>query len=138
MLFLSRRMGAQEGPSEPPQTRSGRSTFTGVGRTLTGEPAPPVLPPGTAQRQPSHQPDPIIRNIIFYRNGFAVDDGPLRRIDDPANAQFLTVSSCSIFIRFDQQLSGNTKLYYFRYIRALANLSALRSWNLQSVVLLYM
>lgn len=96
----ARRMGAQEGPSEPPQTRPGRSTFTGVGRTLTGEPTQPALP-GAALRQPSQQPDPIIRNITFWRNGFTVDDGPLRRIDDPANAQFLTVSPCSILLKCD-------------------------------------
>lgn len=29
------------------------------------------------------------RTITMYRNGFQVDDGPYRRLDDPANADFL-------------------------------------------------
>lgn len=29
------------------------------------------------------------RVITMYRNGFVVDDGPYRRLDDPANADFL-------------------------------------------------
>jgi len=31
----------------------------------------------------------IRRNITMYRNGFVIDDGPYRRLDDPANASFL-------------------------------------------------
>jgi hypothetical protein len=27
--------------------------------------------------------------LTFWRNGFSVDDGPLRAMDDPANAAFL-------------------------------------------------
>jgi len=30
------------------------------------------------------------RTITMYANGFIVDDGPYRRLDDPANADFLT------------------------------------------------
>ncbi|OEU19177.1 SEP-domain-containing protein [Fragilariopsis cylindrus CCMP1102] len=37
----------------------------------------------------SGQP-PIRRTITMYANGFLVDDGPYRRLDDPANADFLT------------------------------------------------
>ena len=37
----------------------------------------------------SGQP-PIRRTITMYANGFIVDDGPYRRLDDPANADFLT------------------------------------------------
>lgn len=29
------------------------------------------------------------RTITMYRDGFVVDDGPYRRLDDPANAEFL-------------------------------------------------
>ncbi|KAL7466635.1 hypothetical protein ACHAXS_006930 [Conticribra weissflogii] len=32
----------------------------------------------------------IRRTITMYRSGFTVDDGPYRRLDDPANAEFLT------------------------------------------------
>lgn len=31
----------------------------------------------------------VRRTITMYRNGFVVDDGPYRRLDDPANAEFL-------------------------------------------------
>mmetsp|Transcript_18 Transcript_18/g.23 ORF Transcript_18/g.23 Transcript_18/m.23 type:complete len:275 (-) Transcript_18:289-1113(-) len=33
--------------------------------------------------------DPLRRVITMYRNGFTVDDGPYRRLDDPANSDFL-------------------------------------------------
>lgn len=32
----------------------------------------------------------IRRTITMYRSGFTVDNGPYRRLDDPANAEFLT------------------------------------------------
>lgn len=31
----------------------------------------------------------VRRTITMYRNGFVVDDGPYRRLDDPTNAEFL-------------------------------------------------
>lgn len=33
------------------------------------------------------------RALTFWREGFTVDDGPLRRYDDPANKQFLDAVS---------------------------------------------
>jgi UBX domain-containing protein 1 len=33
--------------------------------------------------------DDVRRTITMYRNGFVVDDGPYRRLDDPSNAEFL-------------------------------------------------
>lgn len=33
--------------------------------------------------------EPIRRTITMYREGFVVDDGPYRRLDDPENASFL-------------------------------------------------
>jgi UBX domain-containing protein 1 len=33
--------------------------------------------------------EPARRTITMYRDGFVVDDGPFRRLDDPANAEFL-------------------------------------------------
>lgn len=32
----------------------------------------------------------IRRTVTMYRSGFTVDNGPYRRLDDPANAEFLT------------------------------------------------
>ncbi|CAD6336179.1 unnamed protein product [Miscanthus lutarioriparius] len=37
----------------------------------------------------SKPPEEIVHNIYFWRNGFTVNDGPLRSFDDPANASFL-------------------------------------------------
>ncbi|KAL8167196.1 hypothetical protein V2J09_008695 [Rumex salicifolius] len=62
-----------------PSSSSSRS-FTGRGRLLSGE---TVAAP---QDQP---PQSITHTITFWQNGFTVDDGPLRMIDDPANASFL-------------------------------------------------
>ncbi|XP_020265510.1 plant UBX domain-containing protein 4-like [Asparagus officinalis] len=74
----ARQMGAMQGPFEPHTSSSSRS-FTGTGRLLSGETVP-------AAPQP---PDNVIHNIYFWRNGFTVGDGPLRRFDDPANESFL-------------------------------------------------
>ena len=39
--------------------------------------------------QGTEQDGPIQRTITMYRDGFVVDSGPYRRLDDPANASFL-------------------------------------------------
>ncbi|WOK95114.1 hypothetical protein Cni_G03821 [Canna indica] len=76
----ARQMGAMQGPFEPQQSSSSRS-FTGTGRLLSGESVPSAPVP--------QQPENIVHNIYFWRNGFTVDDGPLRSFDDPDNAPFL-------------------------------------------------
>ncbi|XP_010422252.1 PREDICTED: plant UBX domain-containing protein 4-like isoform X1 [Camelina sativa] len=73
----ARQLGAVEGPLEPP-TSSSRS-FTGTGRLLSGE---------NVSAGPQ-QPEPVVYNIVFWSNGFTIDDGPLRKLDDPENASFL-------------------------------------------------
>ncbi|VVB07775.1 unnamed protein product [Arabis nemorensis] len=72
----ARQLGAVEGPLEPPT--SSRS-FTGTGRLLSGEHVPTGI----------QQPEPVVHNIVFWSNGFTIDDGPLRKLDDPENASFL-------------------------------------------------
>ncbi|KFK30964.1 hypothetical protein AALP_AA6G050300 [Arabis alpina] len=72
----ARQLGAVEGPLEPPT--SSRS-FTGIGRLLSGENVPTGV----------QQPEPVVHNIVFWSNGFTIDDGPLRKLDDPENASFL-------------------------------------------------
>uniref|UniRef100_A0A1J3IRP5 UBA and UBX domain-containing protein n=1 Tax=Noccaea caerulescens TaxID=107243 RepID=A0A1J3IRP5_NOCCA len=72
----ARQLGAVEGPLERP---SSSRSFTGTGRLLSGENVPTAL----------QQPEPVIHNIVFWSNGFSVDDGPLRKLDDPENASFL-------------------------------------------------
>eukprot|EP00555_Chaetoceros_dichaeta_P004860 CAMPEP_0198258582 /NCGR_PEP_ID=MMETSP1447-20131203/7962_1 /TAXON_ID=420782 /ORGANISM="Chaetoceros dichaeta, Strain CCMP1751" /LENGTH=286 /DNA_ID=CAMNT_0043945733 /DNA_START=104 /DNA_END=964 /DNA_ORIENTATION=- len=38
---------------------------------------------------PESSDAPIERRITMYRSGFIIDDGPYRRLDDPANSEFL-------------------------------------------------
>lgn len=79
----ARQVGATQGPLENVVPSSSSTSFTGTGRTLAGETVPTSAP------QP---PESIVHNIIFWRNGFTVNDGPLRRLDDPENASFLEVT----------------------------------------------
>lgn len=63
---------AQPGPAS--------SSFTGAGQSLSGQ-SVEGAPPPAAPNQP--------HTITFYQNGFTVDDGPLRSVEDPENAAFL-------------------------------------------------
>jgi UBX domain-containing protein 1 len=83
----ARQFGAREGIEAPPAP-SNRGAFSGQGRTLSG--AVPEQGPTPSAPAP---PTPVFHTITFWRNGFTVDDGPLRRLDDPANAPFLAVST---------------------------------------------
>ncbi|KAK4420553.1 Plant UBX domain-containing protein 4 [Sesamum alatum] len=73
----ARQSGAVEASAEHLLPSSSRS-FAGTAR----------LPSGEVSSTPQ-QPEVVNHNITFWRNGFTVDDGPLRRLDDPENASFL-------------------------------------------------
>ncbi|KAK6149711.1 hypothetical protein DH2020_017236 [Rehmannia glutinosa] len=75
----ARQLGAVRGPLENLQPSASSRSFTGTGRTLAGETVPTS----------PQQPESIVHNIVFWRNGFTVNDGPLRSLDDPENAPFL-------------------------------------------------
>ncbi|EEF43806.1 plant UBX domain-containing protein 4 [Ricinus communis] len=75
----ARQLGAVEGPLDPLRPSSSSRSFTGTGRLLSGETIPSA----------PQQPEAVIHNIVFWTNGFTVNDGPLRRLDDPENAPFL-------------------------------------------------
>lgn len=63
----------------------GDQTFTGAGYRLGDNattPTPSAIPDVIGRRN-------ITRNLTFYANGFTIDDGPLRRFDDPQNEAFL-------------------------------------------------
>ncbi|CAF2231144.1 hypothetical protein HID58_029289 [Brassica napus] len=83
-LFERARLSAVDRPVEP--SRSASTSFTGASRMLSGEPVPSAPPP---QQQQQDQPQVVMHTITFWRNGFTVDDGPLRRFDDPQNAAFM-------------------------------------------------
>ncbi|XP_058220378.1 plant UBX domain-containing protein 4-like [Rhododendron vialii] len=75
----ARQVGAVEGPPDHLRPSSSSRSFAGTGRLLSGESV-------SSTPQP---PEAVTHNITFWRNGFTVDDGPLRRLDDPENASFL-------------------------------------------------
>ncbi|XP_042518907.1 plant UBX domain-containing protein 4 [Macadamia integrifolia] len=75
----ARHLGAVERPVESLHPSSSSRSFTGTGRLLSGE---------TVQTAPQ-PPEAIVHNIVFWTNGFSINDGPLRRFDDPENASFL-------------------------------------------------
>ncbi|KAL9263440.1 Plant UBX domain-containing protein [Drosera capensis] len=71
-----RQLGAVEGPLRP---SSSSTRFTGTGRLLSGE----------SVAAAPQEPEIVVHNIVFWRNGFTVNDGSLRSMDDPANESFL-------------------------------------------------
>lgn len=89
----ARQVGAVEGPMENLRPSSS-SSFTGTGRTLAS---------GEAVAGASQPSEGVVHNIVFWQNGFTVNDGPLRRLDDPENASFIEV------IKSDSVASGNKK-----------------------------
>lgn len=91
----ARRAGAEYGSEEDlyqggSDERSGTfSAFTGSARSLSGA-AESKQPQQQAEEETDgSQPQEAVHNIVFYRNGFVVDDGELRSLDDPNNAEFL-------------------------------------------------
>ncbi|KAI9123760.1 hypothetical protein K1719_005060 [Acacia pycnantha] len=75
----ARQLGAVERPLDQLQDPPRSTSFTGTARLLSGE---------TVQST-SQQPESFVHNIVFWSDGFTVNDGPLRRLDDPENASFL-------------------------------------------------
>ncbi|KDP30794.1 hypothetical protein JCGZ_13737 [Jatropha curcas] len=78
-VFNQARNLGVERPVDHLRSSSSSISFTGTGRLLSGETVPSAPQP----------PEPVHHTITLWRNGFTVDDGPLRRFDDPANASFL-------------------------------------------------
>ncbi|GMY09822.1 plant UBX domain-containing protein 4-like [Fagus crenata] len=78
-IFNQARQVAIEGPADHLRSSSSSKSFTGTARLLSGE---------TVSSAPQH-PEAVNHTITFWSNGFSVDDGPLRRFNDPENASFL-------------------------------------------------
>ena len=84
----ARELGAVEGPIDPSSASSSSRSFAGTGRLLSGE---------TIQSAPQ-QPETVVHNIIFWSDGFSVNDGPLGRLEDPENAPFLEVVALEVLL----------------------------------------
>ncbi|EEF37052.1 UBX domain-containing protein, putative [Ricinus communis] len=78
-IFDQARHLGVERPVDNLHSSSSSRSFTGTGRLLSGETVPSAPQPSQA----------VNHNVTFWRNGFTVNDGPLRRFDDPSNAAFL-------------------------------------------------
>ncbi|KAH8517865.1 hypothetical protein H0E87_005685 [Populus deltoides] len=76
----ARHSGAVERPADYHQPSSSSRSFPGTGRLLSGD---------TMVSSAPQPPAAVNHAVTLWRNGFTVDDGPLRRFDDPANASFL-------------------------------------------------
>lgn len=64
------------------------SHFRGAGTTLGGDDTPSRVIPDANANMPAPLPR-AHRELHLWRDGFSVDDGPLFRYDDPANARTL-------------------------------------------------
>ena len=65
--------------------------FSGTGITLGGDDAPSrVIEDPNAKRQ-QRTTSTVERTLRLWQDGFSVDDGPLYRYDDPANAAMLAM-----------------------------------------------
>ncbi|KAG0604107.1 hypothetical protein M758_10G145500 [Ceratodon purpureus] len=88
-----RSLGAQEGPvAEPPRPLAAPASsrfFSGSSNTLTGESRQQSEQVASEPGSRASPPAAIVHNVHFWRNGFTVDDGPLRRLDDVSNLPFL-------------------------------------------------
>ncbi|KAH9054704.1 hypothetical protein EDB87DRAFT_1645918 [Lactarius vividus] len=77
-------------PLEPePEGTQRSSAFSGSGYTLGSDEVESTFVPDP-NGPPSPTEETAIRHLTFWRDGFSVEDGELRRYDDPAQAQILS------------------------------------------------
>lgn len=84
LLTLHRNAKKPAEPLEP----AAPSRFSGAGTTLGGDDVPSrtIPDPNAARPRPAQ---PLTRILHLWEDGFSVDDGDLRRFDDPQNARDL-------------------------------------------------
>lgn len=86
-MFESAKQHGGQAVDEAASSSSRREqVFSGSGFRLGNESGPSQPIPGASSHQP---PDPVDMVLKLWRNGFSVDDGPLRSYEDPTNADFL-------------------------------------------------
>ncbi|GFO22492.1 nsfl1 cofactor p47 [Plakobranchus ocellatus] len=86
-LFKSaREHGAEEKREEDQPSISNRPTFVGAGYRLGETPEDTQVVAGHSRPAPQQQVD---KKLKLWKNGFSVDDGPLRDFNSPENKQFL-------------------------------------------------
>lgn len=78
---------ARKGPP-PPAENAASSSFRGSGMTLGGDDTPSQVVPDPAASRPRPR-EIVTRTLHMWEDGYSVDDGPLYRFDDPANANDL-------------------------------------------------
>ncbi|CAK9167297.1 unnamed protein product [Ilex paraguariensis] len=91
-LTISRKSATVEGPADHLRPSSSSRTFTGPARLFSGE---------TVQSAPQRL-EAVTHDIIFWSNGFTIDNGALRSLEDPENASFLEVGG----LPFGKGISG--------------------------------
>ncbi|BEI79943.1 hypothetical protein CcaverHIS002_0104720 [Cutaneotrichosporon cavernicola] len=118
ILQQARHGGREEDPV--PQARNPWAGV-GAGNTLGSEDTPSVQAGSSGHRMPGafggneededeEDGEPVERRLIFWRDGFSIEDGPLYRYDDPRNQQHLALiragrAPLELFdVRFDQAL----------------------------------
>ncbi|RUS87533.1 hypothetical protein EGW08_004709 [Elysia chlorotica] len=86
-LFKSaREHGAEEKKEEDQPSRANRATFVGAGYRLGETPEDTQVVAGHSRPVQQRQLD---KKLKLWKNGFSVDDGPLRDFNSPENKQFL-------------------------------------------------
>ncbi|KAK8110128.1 UBX domain-containing protein 1 [Apiospora kogelbergensis] len=94
-LLAKAKSQARRPEAESPAGPSTPSTFSGSGQTLGGEGVasrtiPDPSAAGRSPQEPAASNGPVQERVLhLWRDGFSIDDGPLRRFDDPENADAL-------------------------------------------------
>lgn len=86
--LLTRALNDRAAEPEPEEMQRSNA-FSGGGYTLgSDEVESTYVPDPTRPANPAQQT--AIRDLTFWRDGFSIEDGELRRYDDPAQAQILS------------------------------------------------
>jgi UBX domain-containing protein 1 len=91
MFEAAKARGAQVVDEAEERAKKSTGAFEGIGYRLGSSPYAPTMPdPETVKRKKEAERQAPQRLVItFWRQGFTVDDSPLRRFEDPANREFL-------------------------------------------------